>query len=160
MRPGDCKDARIVRPGDVLVLHRTEGEPTGPQPLAGRSLGDLASPCCLVGAQRARGTGRCGHPLCLVGARRRCCSHPSSPQTAQTEAGISQRSLTGTWCWTAHWPVVASRCATYAVEGLTAGLARAMTPHPRGGGGEEGYPKSSQSPCGLPKSSSEPESGS
>jgi hypothetical protein len=37
------------------------------------------------------------------------------------------------------WPVVASRrCATH-VEGLTAGLARAMTPHPRDGplgGGE------------------------
>ena len=25
MRPGDCRDARIVRPGGVLVLHRTEG---------------------------------------------------------------------------------------------------------------------------------------
>ena len=25
MRPGDCEDARIVRPGGVLVLHRTEG---------------------------------------------------------------------------------------------------------------------------------------
>jgi hypothetical protein len=25
MRPGDCIDASAVRPGDVLVLHRTEG---------------------------------------------------------------------------------------------------------------------------------------
>jgi hypothetical protein len=41
MRPGDCKDARIVRPRGVLVLHRTEGgtdrQAPGPQPLAGRS---------------------------------------------------------------------------------------------------------------------------
>jgi hypothetical protein len=60
-------------------------------------------------------------------------SYPSSPLTAQTEAGISLRSLTGAcWRWSVHWSVVASRCAAH-VEGLTAGLARAMTPHPRDG---------------------------
>jgi hypothetical protein len=47
----------------------------------------------LRGAQRARRTGRCGHPLFLIGVQRRCCSHPSSPLSAQTEAGISLRSL-------------------------------------------------------------------
>jgi hypothetical protein len=138
MRPGDCQDARIVRPGGVPVLHRTEGGTDRP-PATGWAVARGPS-LCLV-AQRAWGTGRCVHPLCLVGVQRRCCSHPSSPLTAHTEAGISLCSLTGTWCWPVHWPVVASRCATH-VEGLTAGLARAMTPHPRDeplGGGESAW---------------------
>jgi hypothetical protein len=103
MNPGDCKDARTVRLGGVLVLHRTEGGGGNRQAARSHWLGGGRSGSqSLLGAQRARGTGRCGYPLCLVGAHRRCCSHPSSPLTAQTEAGISLRSLTG-------WDVVLVR---------------------------------------------------
>jgi hypothetical protein len=67
--------AQVLGGGEgALELAVVEGR-VGSQP------GNLVSAWSwsLLGAQRARGTGRCGHPLCLVGAHRRCCSHPSRP---------------------------------------------------------------------------------
>ena len=67
MRPGDCRDARIVRPGGVLVLHRTEGGTDRP-PATGWAVARGPGLCLELRGQRARGTGRWDHPLCLVGA--------------------------------------------------------------------------------------------
>jgi hypothetical protein len=56
MRPGDCQDARIVRPGAVLVLHRTEGGTDRP-PATGWAVARGPSLCLVVrGDQPTQGT--------------------------------------------------------------------------------------------------------